>query len=58
MKGIGLIVADLQPCPYQILTSMGRSKNVRRITKHEVVIQINPIRLADYRTICAKKMAM
>jgi hypothetical protein len=58
MKGIWLTVADLEPCPYQILTSMGGSKHVRRITKHKVVIQVNHIRPANYRMVYAKKMAM
>jgi hypothetical protein len=26
VDGLGLIDADLDPCPYQILTSMGKSK--------------------------------
>jgi hypothetical protein len=29
---------DLEPCMYQILTSMGKSEKAQRITKHEVVI--------------------
>jgi hypothetical protein len=38
VEGLGLTNVDLEPCPYQILTSMGRSKWVQGLTKHEVVI--------------------
>lgn len=41
VEGFGLINIDFKPCLCQILTSMGGSKNVWRLTKHEVVIQIN-----------------
>jgi hypothetical protein len=32
-NGLGLTNGDLGPCPYQILTSMGGSKNARKLTK-------------------------
>jgi hypothetical protein len=31
--GLGLIDANFDPCPYQILTSMGGSEKARRLTK-------------------------
>jgi hypothetical protein len=40
--------ADLDPCPYHILTSMGGSKKTWRLTKQEIVIQVNPNKLVDY----------
>jgi hypothetical protein len=42
VEGFGLINIDFKPCLHQILTSMIGPKNVWRLTKHEVVIQINP----------------
>jgi hypothetical protein len=38
VEGLGLTNVNLEPCPYQILTSMGRSERTQGITKHEVVI--------------------
>jgi hypothetical protein len=35
---------------------MGGSKRAQGITKHEVFIQVNPIRLVDYAIVCAKAM--
>jgi hypothetical protein len=43
---------------YWILTSMGGLEKVRRITKHEVVIQVNHVRLVDYSMVHAKAMVM
>ncbi len=33
VDGLGLTNANLDPCPYQILTSMGGSKKAQRLTK-------------------------
>jgi hypothetical protein len=33
VDGLGLIDADLEPCPYQILTSMGGLEKAWRLTK-------------------------
>jgi hypothetical protein len=33
IDGIGLIDADIDPCPYQILTSMGGLKKAQKLTK-------------------------
>jgi len=38
MEGIGLTNANLEPCSYKILMSMGESKKAWGLTKHEVVI--------------------
>ncbi len=54
MEGLRLTNVDLEPCPYKILTSMGGSEKVHKISKHEVVIQINPIRPTNYTMIYAK----
>jgi hypothetical protein len=54
VEGLRLIDVDLEPCSYQILTSMGGSKKAQGITKHEVVIQANPVKLADYTAIRVK----
>jgi len=48
IEGFGLTYVDFDPCPYQILTYMGGSEKVRRLTKQEIVIQVNPNNLADY----------
>jgi hypothetical protein len=37
IDGLGLTNADLDPCPYQNLTSMGGSK-MARSTKQEIMI--------------------
>jgi hypothetical protein len=38
IDGIGLIIADFNPCPYQISTSMVGLETARRLTKQEIVI--------------------
>jgi hypothetical protein len=58
VEGLRLIDANLELCMYQILTSMGGSKKAWGITKHEVIIQINPIRLVDYTMFHAKTMVI
>jgi len=35
---------------------MGGLERIQRITKHEVIIQVNPIKPIDYTTIHAKVM--
>jgi hypothetical protein len=39
VDGLILTNADLDPCPYHILTSMGGSKKAQGLTKQEIVIQ-------------------
>jgi hypothetical protein len=51
IKGFEFIKIDFKPCPYQILTSTSGSKKVQGLTKHEVVIQVNPKKLAYYTTM-------
>jgi hypothetical protein len=48
IDGLGLTNVDLDPCPYHILTSMGGLGKARRLTKQEIVIQVNPNKPADY----------
>jgi len=38
MDGFGLIDVNLEPCTYQILTSMSESKKGQGLIKHEIVI--------------------
>jgi hypothetical protein len=39
LESLGLILANLNPCPHLILTSMGKLfKKVRGLTKYKVVI--------------------
>lgn len=46
---LGLIDFDLNPCPYQILTSMDGSKMAWRLTEQDVhVIQANPTKPMKY----------
>jgi hypothetical protein len=54
MEGLRLTNVSLEPCPYQIFTLMGGLEIARRITKHEVVIQVNPIRPTNYTMIHVK----
>jgi hypothetical protein len=58
MEGLRLINLDLEPCPYQILTSMGGLEEAQKITKDEVVIQVNPSQLVNYSMVHAKIMVM
>jgi hypothetical protein len=58
VEGLRLIDVDLELCMYQILMLMGGSKKAQGITKHEVIIQVNPIRHVDYTTFHAKTMVM
>jgi hypothetical protein len=53
MEGLSLTGVELEPHPYQILTSMGGSKKVQGSTKHEVVIQVNPTKPIDYTIMWA-----
>jgi hypothetical protein len=48
MEGLDLIDMDVEPCPYKILTSMGKSKKAWRLIKLEIVIQVNPNKPIDY----------
>jgi hypothetical protein len=48
MEGRKLIDRDVEPCPYKILTSMGKLKKTWKLIKLEIVIQINPNKLAYY----------
>jgi hypothetical protein len=53
MEGLGLIDVDLEPYPYQILTSMSMSKKAWGLTKQKIVIQVNPHQLFNYTTMQA-----
>jgi hypothetical protein len=41
VNGLGLINVDLNPCPYQILTSMGGLEKAQGLTKQKIVIHVN-----------------
>jgi hypothetical protein len=45
MEGLELIDVDVEPCPYKILTSIGKLKKAWRLIKLEIVIQVNPNKL-------------
>jgi hypothetical protein len=42
VDGFGLTNANLDPCLYHILTSMGGSEKTRGLIKQRIVIQVNP----------------
>jgi hypothetical protein len=54
VDGLGLTDADFYPCPFKILTSMGGLKKAQRLTKHEIVIEINPNKPIDYTIVWAQ----
>jgi hypothetical protein len=54
IDGFGLIIVNFNSCPYHILTLMNGSKMAQRLTKQEVVIQVNPIKPMDYTTMWAR----
>jgi hypothetical protein len=47
IDGLRLINVNFNPCPYQILASMGGLGKIQRLIKHEIVIQINPNKPID-----------
>jgi len=49
--GLRLTNVNWEPCLYYILTTMGWSKRTQGITKHEVIIQVNHVKLADYTMV-------
>ncbi len=51
IDGLGLTNANFYPCPYHILTSMGGLEKTQRLTKQEIVIQVNSNKRADYTTL-------
>ncbi len=53
IDSLGLIDVDFDPCPYQILTSMGGLKKARWLTKQETVIKFNPNKSTYYTTLRA-----
>jgi len=53
VDSFGLTDVNLDPCPYHILTSMDGLEIARGLTKQEIVIQINPNKLANYITVQA-----
>ncbi len=53
--GLGLTDANWEPCLYYILTMMGWSERTRGITKHEVIIQVNHVKLANYTMVVNTK---
>jgi hypothetical protein len=56
MEGLALINTNFKPWPYHILTSMGMSERAWELTKHEVVIQINPTKPIDYTMMQAHEI--
>jgi hypothetical protein len=48
INGFGLTDVDIDLCPYQILTCMGGLEKARRLTKQEIVIQVNSNKLTNY----------
>jgi hypothetical protein len=54
VNGFGLIDVNLDPCPYQTLTSMGGSKKAQGLTKHEIVIQVNINKPTNYTIMWAQ----
>ncbi len=38
VEGFGLTNVDFEPCPYQILTSMGGLEKAQGLSKKEIVI--------------------
>jgi hypothetical protein len=56
VEGLKLTNADLEPCPYQSLTSTNKSHKIWRLTKHEVVI--NPDKPINYTIMGAQTMVM
>jgi hypothetical protein len=56
LEGLRLTDANLEPCSYQILTSMGGSKRAQGITKHKVVIKVNHVKPIDYTMVHVKTM--
>ncbi len=54
VDGLGLTNVDLDPCPYHILTSMDGLEKTRRLTKHEIVIYVNPNKPTNYTTMRAQ----
>jgi hypothetical protein len=54
VNDFGLIDVNLDPCPYQILTSMGGSEKAQGLTKHEIVIQININKPTNYIIVWAQ----
>jgi len=47
IDGLRLTNVNFNPCPYRILASMGGLGKIQRLTKHEIVIQINPNKPID-----------
>jgi hypothetical protein len=58
VDGLGLTNVDFDPCPYQIFASMGGSKKVRRLTKYEIVVHVNPNKPTNYTTMQAQIVVM
>jgi hypothetical protein len=56
MGSLGLINVDLDPCPYQMLMSLGALEKVRKFMKHEIVIQVNTNKPTVYTIIWAQTM--
>ncbi len=58
VNGLGLTDVDFDPCPYHILTYMGGLQKAQRLTKQEIVIQVNPNKLAHYIIMQVEVMVM
>ncbi len=55
-KGLGLTNANLEPCPYQYLTLTSELMKAQGLTKHKVVIHVNPNKLTNYTTMQGQTM--
>jgi hypothetical protein len=53
IDGLGLTDVDFDPCPYQILTSMGGLKKTQWLIKQEIVIKFNPNKSTYYTIVRA-----
>jgi hypothetical protein len=47
---------DLDPCPYHILTSMGGLEKAQRLTKQEIMIEVNLNKPTNYTIVQAQTM--
>jgi hypothetical protein len=56
--GLRLTNVDCDPCPYQILTSMGGLEKAQGLTKQKIVIHVNFNKPTYYMTIHSQAMVM
>jgi hypothetical protein len=58
MEGLRLTNVNLESCSYQILTSMAKLKRAQGITKHEVIIRVNPVKPTNYTMVHVEAVVM